>query len=402
MAFSRSCRFLSALTYNRYYNKTIFSGLETHIANSFTNSLLQLYKFIPLVRNLALNHAASSCVIEECLLCEMGYLFDMLDKANGQNCQATNLLKTFSGYREASKLGLLEENLTNKALSAAIQSVNRFVLNQVANDHRAISPESDELDQNLATIASESIRCMFCRNEIIRPGNAFANELIYQAPDIKQARRSALMKFSTILKTSIERETQNRGWCNHCRRYQQVAIRRTVHRMPPVLMLNTGPTNHFRHLWATPGWLPEELGIIVENGQLHCFEGDDLRNRIQNKTPGLTVYELVGLVTEIDITEHQKPHLVSFINVSVSARQWEEKNRWHLFNDFLVTEVTKEEALKFTDTWKIPSVVAYQVKSARHKVDDTWKEKLDTTLLFHEWSMKYVSSIICNKNAQVY
>ncbi|QKX58719.1 uncharacterized protein TRUGW13939_05846 [Talaromyces rugulosus] len=371
----------------RYYNKTIFSGLETHISNSFTNSLLQLYKFIPLVRNLALNHAASSCVIEECLLCEMGYLFDMLDKANGQNCQATNLLKTFSGYREASKLGLLEENLTNKALSAAIQSVNRFVLNQVANDHRAISPESDELDRNLATIASESIRCMFCRNEIIRPGNAFANELIYQAPDIKQARRSALMKFSTILKTSIERETQNRGWCNHCRRYQQVAIRRTVHRMPPVLMLNTGPTNHFRHLWATPGWLPEELGIVVENGQLHTFEGDDLRNRIQNKTPGLTVYELVGLVTEIDITEHQKPHLVSFINVSVSSRQWEEKNRWHLFNDFLVTEVTKEEALRFTDTWKIPSVVAYQVKSARHKVDDTWKDKLDTTLLFHEWSM---------------
>jgi PAB-dependent poly(A)-specific ribonuclease subunit 2 len=328
-------------------------------------------------------------MFENCLLCEMGYLFDMLDKANGQNCQATNLLKAFSSFREASNLGLLEENLTNKALSAAIQSVNRFFLNQIAQDYRAVAPDSDELDQNLATLASESIRCMFCRNEIVRPGNAFASELLYPALDVKQARRNPAFKFSNILKASVERETQNRGWCNHCRRYQQVAIRKSVHHMPPVLMLNVALSNpHYRQLWATRGWLPEELGIIVENGQLVCFEGDDLRSRVQNGTPGLTVYELVGLVAEIDITEHKKPHLVSFINVSISAREPQDNNRWHLFNDFLVTEVSQDEALTFTETWKLPSVLAYQVKSARHKVDGSWKNNLDTTLLFHEWSIK--------------
>lgn len=175
---------------HRYYNKTKYSGLETHIANSFANALLQLFKFIPLVRNLALHHAASSCISENCLLCEMGYLFDMLEKANGQNCQATNLLRTFSSFREASNLGLLEENLTNKALSSAIQSVNRFFLNQIAHDYRTILPDSDDLEQQLATVASEYIRCMFCRNEIVRPGNAFVNELIYPAIDIRQARRN--------------------------------------------------------------------------------------------------------------------------------------------------------------------------------------------------------------------
>lgn len=372
---------------HRYYNKTKYSGLETHIANSFANALLQLFKFIPLVRNIALHHAASSCIFENCLLCEMGYLFDMLDKANGQNCQATNLLKTFSSFREASNLGLLEENLTNKALSTAIQSVNRFFLNQIAHDFRMILPNSDDLEQKLATVASEYIRCMFCRNEIARPGNAFVNELIYPAIDIKQARRNPAFRFSNILKASIERETQNRGWCNHCRRYQQVAIRKTIHRMPLVLMINAALNNPvYRQLWAIPGWLPEEVGIMVEKGQVLCFEGEDLRTRLRNNTPGLVVYELVGIVAEVDI-EHQKPHLVSFIDVNVSAREPQEKSSWHLFNDFLVTEVDKDEALKFNQPWKLPCILAYQVKSARHAVDDSWKDELDISLLFHEWSM---------------
>ncbi len=84
------------LTAARFYNKTSYSGLETHIANSYINPLLQVLKFTPLVRNLALHHTASTCTHETCLLCEMGFLFDTLEKAEGQNCQATNFLKTFS------------------------------------------------------------------------------------------------------------------------------------------------------------------------------------------------------------------------------------------------------------------------------------------------------------------
>lgn len=89
------------LTYfRRYYNKTQFSGLETHIANSYTNPLLQLLRFTPLVRNVALHHTATTCLSDSCLLCEMGFLFDMMEKAEGQSCQATNFLKTFSSIPE--------------------------------------------------------------------------------------------------------------------------------------------------------------------------------------------------------------------------------------------------------------------------------------------------------------
>lgn len=85
-----------ALTFHRYYNKTKFAGLETHISNSYANSLLQVFKFIPLIRNLALQHTATFCINEGCLLCEMGFLFDMLEKSEGLACHATNFLKTLS------------------------------------------------------------------------------------------------------------------------------------------------------------------------------------------------------------------------------------------------------------------------------------------------------------------
>lgn len=95
---------MKPLTFNRYYNKTEFSGLETHIPNSYSNSLLQLYKFTPLLRNYALHHTAQACYQDICLLCQMGFLFDMLEKANGLNCQATNFLKTFSSHAQGKVL----------------------------------------------------------------------------------------------------------------------------------------------------------------------------------------------------------------------------------------------------------------------------------------------------------
>ena len=82
---------------HRYYNKTDYSGLETHISNSYANPLLQVMRFTPLIRNLALQHTATACISDLCLLCEMGFLVDMLEKAGGFSCQATNMLKTL-GY----------------------------------------------------------------------------------------------------------------------------------------------------------------------------------------------------------------------------------------------------------------------------------------------------------------
>lgn len=57
-------------------------------------------------------------------------------------------------------------------------------------------------------------------------------------------------------------------------------------------------------------------------------------------------------------------------------------DQWHLFNDFHVKPVTEEEALTFNTSWKTPSVVMYQLKELNNKIDTTWKDKLNTSLLY--------------------
>lgn len=66
--------------------------------NSYANSLIQVMNYTPLLRNLALQHAAAPCPSDPCLLCELGFVFDMLQKAEGSTCQATNMLKALSNH----------------------------------------------------------------------------------------------------------------------------------------------------------------------------------------------------------------------------------------------------------------------------------------------------------------
>jgi PAB-dependent poly(A)-specific ribonuclease subunit 2 len=77
----------------------------------------------------------------------------------------------------------------------------------------------------------------------------------------------------------------------------------------------TGPaSSEARQLWATPDWLPQEIGIIVEQGQFFCYEGQDLQLHLQRAVYPITVYELVGVVADVISGENQKPHLVSLVN----------------------------------------------------------------------------------------
>lgn len=92
-----------------FYNKTRYAGLENHIANSYANSILQVLHFTPLVRNLALQHAATDCLSEKCLLCELAFLSDMLQKTEGSSCHASNLLKCLANHSQGGPI-LLQHN----------------------------------------------------------------------------------------------------------------------------------------------------------------------------------------------------------------------------------------------------------------------------------------------------
>ncbi|KAF4632859.1 hypothetical protein G7Y89_g5257 [Cudoniella acicularis] len=253
-----------------FYNKTAYSGLEIHIANSYANPLLQVMHFTPLIRNLALQHTATACVNDLCLLCEMGFLFDMLEKAEGSICQATNMLKTFSNHP---------------------QGFSDF--------------------------------CHDCHPmyELSKRAYEAGHYLSITSPEAKQ-------------------------------------------------------------LWVTPGWLPEEIGIIVDQGNFFCYQGEDLKLHLQRGIHNITVYSLIGLAANIDSGQHQKSHLVSLVNVAHSMPSAPAESQWHLFNDFLVRPIKAEEALTFNMSWKVPSVITYQVKAANNRIDNSWKQNLDTSLLY--------------------
>ena len=127
--------------------------------------------------------------------------------------------------------------------------------------------------------------------------------------------RSSKLSFSQILKFSVERETTSRGWCSRCQRYQSLATRKTIHSVPSVLMLNASINSpEARQFWGIPGWLPEEIGVIIDQGQFFCYEGDDLKLHIQRRIHKVTVYSLIGIAADIDSGQHQKSHLVSLVN----------------------------------------------------------------------------------------
>jgi PAB-dependent poly(A)-specific ribonuclease subunit 2 len=47
--------------------------------------------------------------------------------------------------------------------------------------------------------------------------------------------------------------------------------------------------------------------------------------------------------------------------------------------------VSSEEALSFNHSWKVPSVVTFQVKHANNKIDNSWKNNIDTSLLYQDF-----------------
>lgn len=85
--------------------------------------------------------------------------------------------------------------------------------------------------------------------------------------------------------------------------------------MPAVFTINADiQSQDAKQLWASPNWLPQEIGIIVDKGQFFCYQDQDLKYHVQRGVFPVQVYELVGVVAEITSGETQKPHLVSLVN----------------------------------------------------------------------------------------
>lgn len=315
----------------RFYNKTQFSGLETHIANSYLNALLQLLRFTSLIRNLALFHTATECEIEECLLCEMGFMFDMLEKARGQNCQATNFLQAFGRLEHPEYVKRLEDT-QGGTLSATIQGVARYLLDESARDltesritaqHYRLAGldllEHLELmyDNTSKMQIFGKTKCFNCAQESEKDVSQRVHTMLYEGPTID------INSFSQAVKAAFDNFDRSRGWCTNCGRYKVQTVEKVVRNLPSVLYLGAAAdTEHARKLWTCPGWLPTKIGVVLDRGKAYCFEGKDLEAVLSRRTFIVRTYELVGYVAEISGRD-QLPHLVSVVNGKSLAAETE-------------------------------------------------------------------------------
>jgi hypothetical protein len=94
---------------------------------------------------------------------------------------------------------------------------------------------------------------------------------------------------------------------------------KNIRRMPEVLTLNATPLalpkEDMRRVWEAEGWLPEEIGVIIDNsGQFFCFEGEDLKLHLQRGMHNITVYSLIGMAANVHASGSDGNHLVALVN----------------------------------------------------------------------------------------
>ena len=241
------------------YNHSPFTGLDSTLPNSYSNNMIQSLYFIRPLKAGIIGHV---CKKEYCLICELGFLFHMLDIAPKQNpCQASNFLRAFRTMPEASALNLILSNdeICRKQLNYAKLSQQwlRFILSQLDSEaikgltevsevfEESADDKQTESKQNETSFISELfslslLRCYKCRcdHRWEQPHNSFPITLIYPTNESTKC-----TSFVDLLKHSILNEQTIQTYCEKCSKFQSVNEKREAKQIPHILAINTGVDN---------------------------------------------------------------------------------------------------------------------------------------------------------------
>ncbi|KII89238.1 hypothetical protein PLICRDRAFT_160474 [Plicaturopsis crispa FD-325 SS-3] len=350
-----------------FYNKTAYSGLETHILNSYTNPIVQVMHHCRPIRRLAKSHIATNCPREHCLLCELGFVVCMLQDASGINCQSSNFCKTVGNLAQAQNaIELIDYGRESTDVNYAhmIQSFNRFLIDHLSLEGNAFphnpllvrqpnhtpdvySPAAAPITQLLGIDAKNIIVCMSCKAvrekenmthivDMIYPRKATSNE-----PPVPS-------DFASILRNSLMRQMVHKATCQTCKQFANFSSRRSIptRDLPPLLAINASVYNDENMKF----WLDSRNETFLKphvevRGQA---EGVD--------DPECAVYALRSLVVQI-VTKEKKSHLVAIVKVPDAEGGGDNASPWYLFNDFVVRNISEHEALSFPGKWKVPAVM---------------------------------------------
>ncbi|KAI0329853.1 hypothetical protein GY45DRAFT_1324455 [Cubamyces sp. BRFM 1775] len=373
-----------------FYNRTSFSGLETHILNSYTNPIVQVMHYILPIRRLAKSHITTDCPHEHCLLCELGFVARMLEDARGTNCQASNFCKTVGVLAQMhNAIELIDYGRESADLTYAhmIQMFHRFLVDRLSTEGNSFphnpmllpdagpadphSPAPAPITQLLGIDAKNIIVCASCQAVREKENMTHLIDMIY--PVRKSANDPAQeTDFASILRSSLLRRTTHKATCQTCKQFATFETRRSIRTrdLPPVLAINAAVHNEETHKFWRDQRRQTFLKPRVElRGQ---FEGMD--------DPETVVYELRAMVVQV-VAKDANSHLVALVKVP-EAEHAQDPEPWYIFNDFLVQGISEEEVLSIPSSWKVPTILYLERVDLRQRLDfSSLPDKMDPTIL---------------------
>ncbi|OCH89095.1 PAB-dependent poly-A-specific ribonuclease subunit PAN2 [Obba rivulosa] len=384
-----------------FYNKTEHSGLETHILNSYTNPILQLMHYTLPIRRLAKSHIITDCQREHCLLCELGFVTRMLEDARGTNCQSSNFCKTVTVLAQmGNAIELIDYGRENADLNYAhmIQAFHRFLIEHLIsegdmspNNPRIFTSKSSSgtnsgeprpapspITQLLGFKARNSVTCALCKTTKTKKSMMHIVDMVYPHPTSTKDNNPGIgaCGFSGVLRRSLSRTSQHKGICPDCGKYSVIQTRRQVatRDLPPILAVNAAvynedSLNHWKDKPRGERFVREN--ILVTGDLIHDEDVEPVE------------YELRSMVIQI-VTKDKHSHLVAIVKVPEAqmSQNSELQSPWFIFNDFVVRNISEQEALSFPGNWKVPAVLYFERRKPQAQLDFTGlPDNIDESIL---------------------
>ncbi|KAF5379932.1 hypothetical protein D9757_007171 [Collybiopsis confluens] len=405
-----------------FYNKTEYSGLETHILNSYTNPLLQVLHYNLSIRTYAKLHITTDCSREYCLLCELGFVVRMLEDAKGTNCQSSNFCKAVGVLAHMSNaIDLVDYGREPTELDYAhmIQSFQRFFFDLLVTEGNDLSgqgnpvivrkqdeptlqnpnislmpsnidPVAAPITQLVGIDAKNVVTCLHCRSTRSKENMTHVVDLIYPRTILPND-TVPYSDFPTILRNSLLRKMTHKATCPTCgRNFSNFSSRRQIptRDLPHTLAVNAcvNTEDNFKY------WLNRSRDRVRKDGsqghQTFLRPQIELSGEVDDiDDPEVAVYQLRAVIVQVDTDEHS--HLVAIVKVPEAERSLAEgASPWYIFNDFVVHNVLEEEALSFPGKWKVPAILHFERIDRKEAIDlNNLPGAIDPAILCRETSI---------------
>eukprot|EP01094_Clydonella_sp_ATCC50884_P027894 TRINITY_DN8211_c0_g1_i1.p1 TRINITY_DN8211_c0_g1~~TRINITY_DN8211_c0_g1_i1.p1 ORF type:complete len:1018 (+),score=282.38 TRINITY_DN8211_c0_g1_i1:365-3055(+) len=395
----------------KQYNKTSLGSLEYTQPESYCNALLLALYNIERFRVYCTNHL---CNQEFCVTCELGFLFHMLNIADGRNCHSSNVIRAVRMVPGSDEAGiLLDDSVETSAKNMAsadstpsfspshwrlhsstafthiLERFARFLFGRMHTEslhHTAPAYATQPRAAPLKVVedlfgfeCKTSSCCLSCGHEVgVENSKVHLVSLGY--PNLQESAHTS-PSFATILRKSLCGEFElmdEDGMCPECSTYQPIHSRRELRTLPHKLCVLANVNEERMQIWrprqddltdspsrgntaSSNSWFPSKLRISLDtSASPSILSIQELAGSNVSENAG--VYRLTALVCNVhdhSSTDLEREHFVTYV-YRVPA-EGSTKPQWYLMNDVIVSKVPEREVMSFNDEWKVPSVMIYEL-----------------------------------------